>query len=190
MTPIARDHPVIICVIVSPSAATDWTASAAPADRCTTRTRHAHFRSHLAPSARVCCGMPAAPRDPETYAILGAAMRVHRELGCGFREAVYHEALCLVLETDGVPCRSEVPFRIEFAGQPLRTQYRADLVCFDGVLVELKALRALSGVEMAQVLNNLKASGLNRALLLNFGAPRLEYRRLLSSPQMPHTEER
>jgi GxxExxY protein len=128
-------------------------------------------------------------RDPETYAIIGAAMRVHRELGCGFLEAVYHEALRLALEADGVPCRSEVPFRIQFGGQPLRTLYRADLVCFDDVLVELKALRALGGVESAQVLNYLKASGLARALLLNFGAPRLEYRRLVSSPQISQIEK-
>jgi GxxExxY protein len=98
---------------------------------------------------------------------------------------VYHEALRLALEADRVPCRSEVPFRIQFSGQPLRTLYRADLICFDGVLVELKALRASSGLETAQVLNYLKASGLNRALLLNFGAPRLEYRRLVSSPRIP-----
>lgn len=134
--------------------------------------------------------MPPPTRDPETYAILGAAMRVHRELGCGFLEAVYHEALGHALDGDGIPWQREVPFRIYFAGQPLRTTYRADLVCFDRVLVELKALRELGGAETAQVLNYLKASGLERALLVNFGAPRLEYRRLVSSPQISQIEER
>ena len=125
--------------------------------------------------------MPVGPRDPETYAIIGAAMRVHRALGAGFLEAVYHDALGLALETDGVPCQREVPFRLQFEGRPLRTSYRADLVCFGQVLVELKALRALTGAETAQVLNYLKASGLQRALLLNFGTPRLEYRRLVAT---------
>jgi GxxExxY protein len=139
--------------------------------------------------AGLCLAMPSVTRDPETYTIIGAAMRVHRELGCGFLEAVHREALRLALEADGVPRRSEVAFRIRFAGQPLRTLYRADLVCFDSVLVELKALRALTGLETAQVLNYLKASGLNRALLLNFGTPRPEYRRLVSGPQIPQIEE-
>jgi GxxExxY protein len=147
--------------------------------------RCAFFRSRSGRLAGLCLAMPSTTRDPETYAIIGAAMRVHGELGCGFLEAVYHVALRLALEADRVPCRSEVPFRIQFSGQPLRTLYRADLICFDGVLVELKALRASSGLETAQVLNYLKASGLNRALLLNFGAPRLEYRRLVSSPRIP-----
>jgi GxxExxY protein len=121
--------------------------------------------------------MPGDDRDAETYAIIGAAMRVHRALGAGFLEAVYQEALGLVLDQAGIPWQREVPVRIRFEGHTLRTIYRADLVCFDRVLVEVKALRKLSGAESAQVLNYLKASGLERALLLNFGAASLEYQR-------------
>ena len=127
--------------------------------------------------------MPDDERDAETYAIIGAAMRVHRGLGAGFLEAVYQEALALVLDQAGIPLQREVPLHIRFEGQTLRTVYRADFVCFSRVLVELKALRKLSGAETAQVLNYLKASGIDRALLLNFGAASLEYRRYAYSDQ-------
>ena len=133
--------------------------------------------------------MRADDRDAETYAIIGAAMRVHRGLGAGFLEAVYQEALALVLDQAGIPCQREVPVRIRFEGQTLRTAYRADFVCFDRVLVEVKALRKLPGAETAQVLNYLKASGLDRALLLNFGAASLEYRRYAFTDRKGLTEE-
>jgi GxxExxY protein len=125
--------------------------------------------------------MPVDQRDLETYAIIGAAMRVHRALGAGFLEAVYQEALGLALDGDGIAWRREVPFRIHFEGHTLRTVYRADFVCCEQVLVEVKALRKLSGVETAQILNYLKASRLKRGLLINFGGESLEYRRYVSS---------
>ena len=127
--------------------------------------------------------MPPSPNDPQTYALIGAAMRVHQQLGTGFLEAVYQEAFGLELAAARIPFQAEVPFRIAFRDRVLRASYRTDFVCFGEVLVELKALSTLSGVETAQVLNYLKASRLERALLLNFGAPRLEYRRLV----MTHT---
>ena len=123
--------------------------------------------------------MPPSANDPQTYALIGAAMRVHQKLGTGFLEAVYHEAFALELVAAHIPFQAEVPFGIVFRGHVLRASYRADYVCFGEVLVELKALNALSGVETSQVLNYLKASRLERALLLNFGARRLEYRRLV-----------
>jgi GxxExxY protein len=120
-------------------------------------------------------------RDPQTFAIIGAAMEVHRVLGTGFLEAVYKEALRLEMMSRGIPHAYEVRFPITYKDQSLTTGYRVDFVCYSEVVVELKALRGLSGIEEAQVINYLKASGLRRSLLLNFGSGRLEYRRLVLS---------
>jgi GxxExxY protein len=118
-------------------------------------------------------------RDEQTFAIIGAAMEVHRQLGHGFLEAVYQEALAMELAERGIPFQREVELPVRYKSQPLRCGYRADFIWHETVLVELKALARLSTIEEAQVLNYLKATGLHRALLLNFGAPSLEYKRLV-----------
>ncbi len=124
-------------------------------------------------------------RDPQTYAIIGAAMAVHGELGRGFLETVYHEAMAIELEERGIPYRLEVNLPIEYRGKKMATSYCADMICYDSVVVELKALTGLTRTEEAQVINYLKASGYQVGLLLNFGAGSLEYRRLVLSKSAP-----
>lgn len=117
--------------------------------------------------------------DPETYAIIGAAMEVHAILGHGFLENVYYDALCHELGLRLVPFQREVQFPISYKGAQLARTYKADLVCFGSIIVELKALQRISGGEESQLLNYLKASGFQRGLLLNFGNPKLLYERMV-----------
>ncbi|NLW50528.1 MAG: GxxExxY protein [Candidatus Brocadiaceae bacterium] len=124
-----------------------------------------------------------ATQDPQTYAIIGAAMAVHTELGCGFVEPVYQEALALELRRQRIPFQREVELPIYYRDQRLTTIYRADFICEGTILVELKALGKLTERENAQVINYLKASGLRKGLLLNFGEVSLQYRRLVNGPQ-------
>ena len=118
-------------------------------------------------------------RDERTFAIIGAAMEVHRQLGCGFLEPVYQEAMAQELTLRDVPSRREVELPIFYKGMKLHTTYRVDFVCYDSVIVELKALTKLGGVEESQILNYLKASGHEIGLLLNFGTRSLEYKRFI-----------
>jgi len=119
--------------------------------------------------------------DPRTYAIIGAAMEVHKQLGCGFLAPVYQEALTVEFSKRKIPFRREVTLPIFYQQVRLNTPYRVDFICFEEVAVELKALAQLSGTEEAQLLNYLKASGHEIGLLLNFGKRSLEYRRFILS---------
>lgn len=106
-------------------------------------------------------------------------MEIHRELGQGFLEAVYQDALECELKARSIPFILEHPIPVLYKGTKLGTPYRVDFLCFDSVLVELKALKALSPIEDAQVIHYLKATGFQRAILINFGAASLEYKRLV-----------
>src|SRR5262249_1916570 len=97
--------------------------------------------------------MPDPESDPRTYAIIGAAMEVHKQLGCGFLEPVYQEAMALEMTRRGVPFQSQVELPVFYKGARLLTYYKADFVCFESIIVELKALAQTGGVEEAQVIN-------------------------------------
>lgn len=123
--------------------------------------------------------MHSEERDPKTYAIIGAAMEVHTQLGCGFAEPVYQEAMDLELAARSISFSRQIELVIVYKGQQLKCTYRPDLVCFESVIVELKAFCQIGGIEEAQVINYLKATGLHVGLLLNFGARSLQYKRLV-----------
>lgn len=120
-------------------------------------------------------------KDPETYSIIGASMSVHAELGSGFLESVYQDALEWEFKQRNIPFVREKSISILYKGEVLGAPYRADFVCYGNIIVELKAVKALTDIEFAQVLHYLKATGYQRALLINFGTTRLEYRRFIFS---------
>lgn len=118
-------------------------------------------------------------KDPRTYKIIGAAIEVHRMMGAGFLEAVYQEALAIEFSSRKIPYQKEVELPVYYKESQLSTSYRADFICCDNVVVELKALAKLTGNEKAQVINYLKATGFETGLLLNFGSKSLEYKRFV-----------
>ena len=118
-------------------------------------------------------------RDPQTYAIIGAAMEIHRQVGHGFLEAVYQDAAVIEFPLKQIPFEKEVLLPVKYKNILLPTHYRADFVCFSEIIVEFKALSRLSNVEEEQLLNYLKTTGLKRGLLINFGASSLQYKRLV-----------
>jgi len=116
----------------------------------------------------------------EVFAIVGAAIEVHRVLGSGFLEGVYQEAMEIECLTKGVPAVSQRILQIHYKHQTLKKEYIADLVCFEKIIVELKALDKLSGREEAQLINYLKATGYKVGVLINFGShPKLEWKRFV-----------
>jgi GxxExxY protein len=121
--------------------------------------------------------------ESETYKIIGAAIEVHRELGMGFLEPVYQEALEMEFSQQGIPYSREMPLSIHYKGRTLNKLYMADFICYDKIIVELKALKALASEHQAQVLNYLKATGMELGLLLNFGKGSLEHKRIIRENQ-------
>ena len=105
----------------------------------------------------------------ECYDIIGAAMKVHKVLGAGFLEAVYQEAFGIELQRRGIPYKREQEIRVVYDGIELQQKYKADFICYDDIVVELKATSSLEDVHYAQVLNYLKATGCKLGLLISFG---------------------
>ena len=108
-------------------------------------------------------------------------IEVHKQLGCGFLEPVYQESLAIEFANRNIPFRREVQLPIHYKGQLLVNGYCADFICFESIVVELKALARMSGTEESQVINYLKATGYEVGLLLNFGSRSLEQRRFVFS---------
>jgi GxxExxY protein len=105
----------------------------------------------------------------ESYKIIGACFEVHREKGCGFLESVYQECLEIELRLRGVPFVTQRPLALEYKGTPLQATYKPDFICYDKIVLELKAVTELTDEHRAQVQNYLKATGLKLGLLVNFG---------------------
>jgi GxxExxY protein len=129
--------------------------------------------------------IPVEARDPQTYAVIGAAMEVHREAGSGLLEAAYQEMLAVELELRGIPFEREVELPIHYKGRKLNCKYRADFVCYGDLLIETKAVRQLTAVDRAQTIHYLKITRYLRALLFNFGSASLEYERVAYTPGSP-----
>jgi GxxExxY protein len=117
-------------------------------------------------------------KDEKTYAIIGAAMRVHRELGPGFLEAVYGDALEVEFRNRHIPYEREKELDIMYDGIPLKTKYYADFLCYGDVVVELKTVETIANIHRAQVIHYLKATGLSRGLIINFKNLSLQYERI------------
>jgi len=118
-------------------------------------------------------------RDKQTFEIIGACMKVHSELGKGFLEAVYQEALEKEFKNRKIGFVREQKLPIYYCGEKLDTYYQVDFLCYGSLILELKALSSIGTNEEAQVINYLKASNLTKGLLVNFGGNSLQYKRLV-----------
>lgn len=107
--------------------------------------------------------------ESESYCIQGAIFEVYRQMGCGFLEAVYQECLHREFLSRQIPFEPQKPLTLFYKGQQLEKTYVPDFVCYEKIIVELKALKCLTGEHRAQVLNYLKATGFRLAMLVNFG---------------------
>jgi len=117
----------------------------------------------------------------ETYAIVGAAMEVHKILGPGFSESIYQEALAIEFERQGIPFEKEKAIIVKYKDIELHNTFRADFVCYQDIIVELKALESTTPEHRSQVINYLKATGFKLGLLINFGERQLYRRRIINT---------
>jgi GxxExxY protein len=115
----------------------------------------------------------------EVFRIIGAAMEVHKVLGCGFLEGVYQDALELEFKEQNITFEREQLLNIYYKGSLIEKKYMSDFICFGKIVVELKALSGLNSDHESQLINYLKATKLRVGLLINFGAKSLEYKRLV-----------
>jgi GxxExxY protein len=117
----------------------------------------------------------------ESYKIVGACFEVYREKGCGFLEAVYQECMEIELRLQGIPYMPKKPLTLEYKGCPLRSSYEPDFICYEKIVLELKAVTELTDEHRAQVQNYLKATGLKLGLLVDFGHyPKAQVERIVA----------
>ncbi|MDA3929290.1 MAG: GxxExxY protein [Prolixibacteraceae bacterium] len=116
----------------------------------------------------------------ESYSIIGASMKVHAELGSGFLEAVYQEALERELTKRRIPFERQKKLSIIFDGQTLNKYYIADFICYNQIILELKVVNDFSKAQFLQLRNYLKATKLKLGILINFGKTSLEYKRIIN----------
>ena len=116
----------------------------------------------------------------ESYAIIGACFEVYKEKGCGFLEPVYQECLEIELEIQGISFKSQSNLNLEYKGRILKHRYVPDFICFDKIILEIKAVSSLADEHRAQIHNYLKATGFKLGLLVSFGHyPKIEYERIV-----------
>ncbi|WP_075590625.1 GxxExxY protein [Labilibacter marinus] len=117
----------------------------------------------------------------ESYRIIGAAMEVHKELKNGFLEPVYQEALEKELKLQNIPFERESLIHIYYKGEKLDKYYKADFVCYNEIIIELKALSDLTSAHESQLINYLKATNKKLGVLINFGKTSLQYKRIINT---------
>lgn len=125
------------------------------------------------------------PFQEEMYKIIGACMEVHKVLGKGFLERVYHEALCIELTLRGIPFESDKVLKLYYKDIELKKTYTADIIAYGHIMVELKALEGPLDPHHGQLINYLSATRNELGLLVNFGLPSLQYRRFIVSRKKP-----
>ena len=122
--------------------------------------------------------MPDILYKDESYAIMGACFEVHKEKGCGFNEPVFQECLEIELELRGIPFKAQVELPLSYKGRVLKSKFKADFICYDKIIVEIKAVSELVDAHRSQVLNYLNATRHELGLLVNFGSyPKVEHER-------------
>lgn len=117
----------------------------------------------------------------ESYAIIGAAMEVHNQLGNGFLESVYQESLEIEMNEREIPYKDQSPIEIYYKLKTLDKKFFADFFCYEDIIVEIKAVSQLLPEHEAQLINYLKATNVQLGLLINFGESSLKYKRLLNT---------
>jgi len=123
----------------------------------------------------------------EVYAIIGAAMDVYNHLGAGFSEAIYQEAMEIEVESRNIPNNPQQDIFIHYKGQKLKSFFKPDFICYEKIIIEIKAMDCLTSREEAQLLNYLKATGMPVGVLINFGADKdLEWKRMVLTQPKPN----